>query len=397
MGAPSHALSLARKHLVDVTMFWSAASGGVRSYLLAKRAWMARNPGWRHTIVTPMADEPDMAVVPSVPLPRSGGYRLPLRRGVAAEVIAGQNPDLIEAGDPYVLAWAAQDAARRLEVPAVAFCHSNLQTVADGLLPRAIAPLLKPLSGSALRAYLRHVYAGFDLVLAPSEAMCQRLLDLGLTHVERQPLGVDCHTFHPCRRDLAWRRSLGLPAYTRLLVYAGRFAPEKNLQLLADAVRRLGPGYALLLLGSGPARPAGPQVIVRPFERSRAELARVLASADAFVHAGDQETFGLGVLEAMACGTPVVARAAEGLAELVDDRVGLGVHCAKADEFADAITALFDGERAARSHAARRRAESYDWDCVFPSLFTRYRRLLRREAPGPSASGLPTAMPSPLV
>src|SRR5690606_9232442 len=209
---------------------------------------------------------------------------------------------------------------------------------------------------------------------------CQHLFDLGLDNVERQPLGVDCRTFHPGRRDLGWRRSLGLPAYTRLLVYAGRFAPEKNLPLLADAVRRLGPGYALLLVGAGPAAIAGPQVIVRPFERSRAGLARVLASADAFVHAGDQETFGLGVLEAMACGTPVVARAAEGLAELVDDRVGLGVHGPGPRAFAEGVHALFDSERAARSHAARRRAGGYDWDAVFAQLFARYRRLLGRRA-----------------
>ena len=51
----------------------------------------------------------------------------------------------------------------------------------------------------------------------------------------------------------------------------------------------------------------------------------MLASADAFVHAGDQETFGLSVLEAMACGTPAVVRDAEGLGELAGGGAAVAV------------------------------------------------------------------------
>ncbi|MEO7010211.1 MAG: hypothetical protein ABI156_13765, partial [Caldimonas sp.] len=103
-------------HMVDATMFWSPTGGGVRRYLQTKQAWLARQPGWRHTIAVPLADDAGadegIAIVgdhaggaaivglPSIPLPRSGGYRLPLRRRAIADRLVALAPDLIEAGDP---------------------------------------------------------------------------------------------------------------------------------------------------------------------------------------------------------------------------------------------------------------------------------------------------------
>src|SRR4249919_1726688 len=115
-------------HIVDATMFWSATGGGVRRYLLTKHDWLARRAGWRHTLAVPGSDGTvaGQARLPSLPLPGSGGYRLPLRRGAIARVLRELRPDLIEAGDPFRVAWGALDAARALAIPAVATCHSNL-------------------------------------------------------------------------------------------------------------------------------------------------------------------------------------------------------------------------------------------------------------------------------
>ncbi len=364
-------------HVVDATMFWSATGGGVRRYLQAKSRWMAQQRGWRHTIAAPAESDPAVQPLPALPMPGSGGYRLPWQRRALTDRLAALSPDLIEAGDPYRLAWAALDAGQRCGVPVVAFCHSNLERLAATL---AGARLARAAAATA-RRYAAHLYSRFDLVLAPSQAMRQHLLDWGVPRVVHQPLGVDTRMFHPLRADPAWRASLHLPHGTRLLVYAGRFAPEKNLDVLAAAVDRLGPRYRLLALGAGPTPPpAGRRVIVQPFVGDGTRLAAMLASADAFVHAGNQETFGLAALEAMACGTPVVGCAAEGLAELVDEEVGMPVHGGDADAFADAITALFARDRIARAMAARRRAEAHDWRRVLPALVGHYTGLLRRGA-----------------
>lgn len=357
-------------HLLDATMFWNP-SGGVRRYVSAKRDWLQRHTACRHTVATPTPDADGGAAlrVPALPLPGSGGaYRLPWQRGACARLLRDARPDLIESADPYRLAWATLDAARALGIPAVAFCHSNLEQM-GGLAAGAAGRL-------AGRHYAARLYRRFDLVLAPSRAMVGHLHDWGVEGAVHQPLGVDCGIFHPARREAGLRDRLGLPPDTRLLVFAGRFAPEKRLQTLADAVDRLGDGYRLLAIGAGPTPPRGDRVVLLPPIRDPAALAGVLAASDVFVHAGAQETFGLSVLEAMACGLPVVARAAEGLAELVGPGVGRGVANDSAAAFADAIAEVFDAGAARLGRAARQRAKAQAWDRVLPPLWRRYRQLL---------------------
>lgn len=361
-----------RVHLIDATMFWST-SGGVRRYITAKRRWLQRHTAWRHTVATPLPDAPQCLRVPSLPLPGSGGaYRLAWRRDASARRLCGAAPDLIEAADPYRLAWASLDAARERHIPAVAFCHSNLERMAalatGGHWSSAVC--------RAAQRYAEHLYDQFDLVLAPSRAMRDHLADWGVAHAIHQPLGVDSSLFHPARRSARWRSRLDLPAGTRLLVYAGRFAPEKNLALLAAAVRRLGPRYWLLAVGSGPAPPSGERVITVAPLHEPAALATVLASADLFVHGGTQETFGLSVLEAMACGTPVVCSASEGLAESVDASVGCGVLDNSIENFAEAISATVERGLHELGAAARRRAEAFDWNIVLRALWQHYGRAL---------------------
>ena len=312
--------------------------------------------------------------MPSLPLPGSGGaYRLAWRRSASARLLCQARPDLIESADPYTLAWSTLDAAETLDVPSIAFCHSNLErmaALAAGRFGRMAAM-------RAARRYAAHLYRRFDLVLAPSAAMRGHLHDWGVDAAVHQPLGVDTRTFAPERGDRRWRTETGLPADARVLVYAGRFAPEKNLLTLTAAVQRLGARYWLVAIGSGPAMPSGDRVIVLPPVHHAKHLARALASADVFVHAGDQETFGLSVLEALACGLPVVGRAAEGLAEQLDDTVGRAVDSDRPEAFAEAIADLLDRDLQPLREAARNRALASDWEQVVPMLWQKYRQLLQ--------------------
>jgi alpha-1,6-mannosyltransferase len=115
-----------------------------------------------------------------------------------------------------------------------------------------------------------------------------------------------------------------------------------------------------------------------PYEGDAHQLAAAMASADAFVHAGDQETFGLVALEAMASGVPVVACAVGGLGELVNDAVGHAVPHCRAGDFADALQALAQRDPVVLAHAARRHALRYDWHAVLPQLVARYQALAGR-------------------
>lgn len=361
-------------HLADVTMFWAAESGGVKRYLRAKHDFL-RDTRWRHTLVVPgTADDAsnEVAVVPGVPLPMSAGYRVPLRCGPAERALCALSPDLIEAGDPYWLAWAALHAGTRLHVPVVAFCHSDL--------PAFFRRLGGPPAELAAAAYARNLYPHFDTVFVPSRYIAQKVADLGVQRIELQPLGVDTRLFHPARRSLRWREQLGLPRDARVLLYVGRYAPEKNLHVLCDAVDRLDDGSVLITIGSGPTPPRGKHVRALPYEGDAQQLAAAMASADVFVHAGDQETFGLVALEAMASGVPVVTCSAGGLAELVHETVGYAVPHCRADDFAQALRALRQRDPVALAHAARRHAMQYDWRTVLPQLQHRYLTLLGQQA-----------------
>ena len=372
-------------HFVDITMFYAAQGGGVSTYVNAKARWFAsHHAGIRHTIFSPnphanqCAAHASVQPIPAVALPGIHGYRMPLSVGGAARRLMAARPDLVEAGDAGHCAWAALRLQQQRGVPAVAFYHSDLPSLLQRRLGRAAAGMA--------RRYLSCLYRQFDLVLAPSRLMVRRLGELGIDNALHQPLGIDSTVFHPQRRGPALRRQLGLAPGTRLLVYAGRFTAEKKLGLLFDAVHRLGPPYHLLLIGTGALVPGSRQITHLPFKRDQRQLAHLLASCDMLVHPGDCETFGLIVLEAMACALPVVASDGGGVAELVDSDSGILARPDSAASLAEAIAAMYEGDLAGMgAHARRRAQEQYDWQRVLPQLLERYGAVLvGRQPPLPA-------------
>ncbi|HLJ38139.1 MAG TPA: glycosyltransferase [Steroidobacteraceae bacterium] len=361
-------------HVVDTTLFYSPTSGGVKRYLNAKHAWLTAHTSWEHTIVVPGPDlcveRGGLCTLPGYPVPGTFNYRLPLNVRRWTRLLAELEPSVIEAGDAFHPGWCAWRVAQRRGIPIAGFYHSNLPQIMGR---RFLGGVTEP----ALRRYLRSLYARFDVVFAPSRVMCDYLGTLGVHHTLHQPLGVDVEVFHPRRRTLALRERLGLPPETRLLVYAGRFAEEKNLPLLLQAFARLGRPYHLLLIGgSRAARPAH-NVTMLPYRGDSLELASWVASADALVHAGSRETFGLVTLEAMACGRPVVVARAGAFPELVDESVGMLAEPESVDSMAGAIAALYERDveslgAAARAHVLRH----FTWDRAFQSQTAAYSALI---------------------
>jgi len=365
-------------HIVDTTMFFCPRSGGVKRYLLAKHSWLQQHQRGnrkilKHTLLVP-APQPaadDVVACRTLAIPLIDGYRFPLSITGWRDALLRLAPDLIEAADPYVPLIAARAAGQRLGVPVVAFFHSDLSRMLSQRVGKWIAPIA--------RRYLRTLYRGVDLVLAPSHVMLETLRESGITNTALQPLGVDTQIFNPERKDSQLRSQLGLPTNTRLLIYAGRFAREKNLPLLLQAVERLGAPYHLLLVGGERDQRLSRHATILSYEAQATDLARVMASCDVFVHAGDQETFGLVALEAMAAGLPVVAANHGGLAELVSDREGATVQQLIARDYCEAITQLFERDIATIGTAARERVmRNYSWDSAFRQLMMRYSHVVAK-------------------
>ncbi|HCE07680.1 MAG TPA: hypothetical protein DIT28_02340 [Oxalobacteraceae bacterium] len=354
-------------------MFYAAQGGGVSTYLNAKMRWLTRQSGIQHTIISPSVPSSNSALsvlsLPSFSLPGVPRYRFPQSVGAAAHLLRTLQPDLIEIGDAGPCAWAALKAKRALRVPVVATYHSDLPQLIESRFGSAVSQLA--------RKYLVQLYRRCDMLLAPSNMMVQQLAMMGLPDAIHQPLGIDSTVFCPQHYDSTLREQLGIPRDSRLLIYAGRFTREKKLDVLIDAVSRLGPPYHLLLVGDGAVLPRTSQTTFIEFVRSARSLARLLASCDVLVHPGDCETFGLIVLEAMACGLPVVGTSAGGVAELVDDSTGILVTPNCAASLSEGIEAIFQNDLAVMGANARNKACSrYDWDRIMPQLLHRYASVL---------------------
>jgi len=300
-------------------------------------------------------------------------------------VLERLEPTLIEAGDAFHPGWCAASVARRRAIPLVGFYHSNVPQI----IGRRFRSIERP-----VRRYLRSLYDRFDVVLAPSRVMCEYLGALGVRHAVHQPLGVDPEIFHPRRGKLDLRARLHLSPGTRVLAYAGRFAEEKNLPVLFEAFAQLGERYHLLLVGGHRrARPAH-NVTMVPYRRDSVELASWIASADALVHAGTKETFGLVVLEAMACGRPVIVARAGAFPELVDESVGMLAEPDSAAGMAAAIAALYQRDLAAVGAAARARVlKQFTWDRTFRQQIDTYAALIGARRPVVEAGALNVAAP----
>jgi alpha-1,6-mannosyltransferase len=361
-----------KRHIIDTTLFFAPRCGGVRRYLLAKRRYLANRADVRHTIVVPgpvdALFEPGVVTVRSPGIPFGRGYRVPIGMKRWRDTLVRLHPDIIEAGDPYHVSWAALAAAECAAVPSVAFVHSDLSMV--------LANRCGGLIGRSAEVYLRSLYGRFDLVMAPSAVTAARLREAGVKRVVVQPLGVDENIFHPARRNPRLREHLGLAPETRLLIFAGRMSREKRIPVLCRAVEEMGAPYHLLLVGGAVNRRVSRRVTMLAFEHDSTRLASLIASADALVHAGGTETFGLVVVEAMACGRPVVGVRGGAVPELVTADVGVLADPGGAQSLKEAIAALYSSNIESMGVNARAKVERhYTWHNTVDQQLQCYARL----------------------
>jgi alpha-1,6-mannosyltransferase len=375
--------------IVDVCAFYSPRGGGVKTYVGQKLA-IAKRMGQDITILAPGDQDAVVEFGPCARIQTIASPRFPLDRKywyfnderVLHAALDALAPDFVEASSPWrsplmVANW-------RPEIPKALIMH------ADPLSAYAYRWLEPLVSREAIDRrfvrywdHLRQLGRLYDSVVCASEDLALRMKAGGVGNVVTIPMGVEAQRFSTGKRNGDLRASLlaqcGLNPDATLLVAAGRLAPEKRLPMLVEAVTIAGRHrqVGLAIFGEGRdhtniLRSIGGNPHIRLFhpERDRERFASVLASADAFLHGCEAETFCMTAAEANASGIPVIVPDRGGAADFARGDGGLSYRAADHADLVRAILTLPDSF-AARSTGGKARA-MHDH---FAALFAIYQNL----------------------
>lgn len=314
--------------------------------------------------------------VPSVPLPGYPSFRLGLPSPATRRALVAHGTEVVHLASPVALgAWGAR-VARAEHLPMVAVYQTDLPSYAR-------AYRLGRVTEAFAWHWLRDIHNTAGRTLAPSSLTAAELVAHGLERIWLWGRGIDTDRFHPSLRDARLRAQLA-PDGEVIVGYVGRLAIEKRVDLLT-AVAAL-PGVKLAVTGGGPMeeelRAALPTAAFLGTRRG-ADLARIYASLDVFVHTGPFETFGQTIQEAAASGLPVVAPASGGPLDLVDDGgTGYLVPPGDPDALGAAVGALAGDAalRATLGAAARRRVLGRTWSALTDELLGHYAAVATADA-----------------
>lgn len=391
---------------LHLTNAWHSQSGGIATFY---RELIAAAPAHDRqvTLVVPAGEDGFEQVnthariwrlrSPRAPFNRHYRLILPHRYLVPStrlqRILREEQPDLIEITDKYSLPYLA--GLIRREWLRTGGPRPVLVGLSCERMDENVAAYLSP--GAHARAfaawYMKWIYfAQFDHHIAVSNHTAAELRAAARSHLVRRgvwvmPMGTDVRTFSPALRDEALREQLlslaGGHRGSRLLVYAGRLAPEKNLLLLAETLAaRRGEDWRLVIAGTGiaarqlrDALEPGRFALLGHIE-DRARLAALLASCDVFVHPNPREPFGIAPLEAMASGLPLVAPDQGGVTTYADPSVA-SLAPPDAASFAAAVRLALrqPPEKTARALA---RARQFAWPAVIARYFELYEEIHAR-------------------
>lgn len=353
--------------IVHVANAYTPRSGGIRTTVHALGHGY-RRAGHEFVLVVPgpRAGDEDLpwgrrVTIPGPRVPGSGGYRVLADPRRVRATLDTLDPDRLEVSDRLTLRGLGRWASAA-GVPSILIAHERV----DGVL-RAFTPLGARAAQLAADRHNETTADRFDRVVTTTAFAAQEFarIEVPTDHV---PLGVDLEQFRPATRA----PTDGVP----LLVLCSRLSREKRPDLAIEALRVLHRGgfpARLVIAGSGPLtaslrrRARGLSVELVGHLADRAAVADLLGSADVVLAPGPVETFGLAALEALACGTPVVAASTSAVAELVTGGAGRRAR-PEPPALAAAIAALMAVPKEQRRKAARARAELFPWSRTTDTL-----------------------------
>jgi alpha-1,6-mannosyltransferase len=380
--------------IVDVSAFYSPLGGGVRTYVEAKLRAAVRfgheviviAPGARDQVIR-RGPGALLVTIPAPTLPFDRRYRYFDDEQLLHRTLDAWQPDHVEASSPWSSATMVgrwQGAATRSLVmhadPLAAYAYRWL----GGLAPMAA---IDRWFGRFWR-HLRGLSHMFDTVVCANAELAGRLAAGGIANAETIRMGVEPGLFSPSLRSPELRaaalEALGLDPHGLLLLGIGRFSAEKRWEIVLRAAGECGRKLpvGLLLVGDGRRRQKLEMtaaqyrnVEVLPAITDRAELAALLASADALVHGCEAETFCLVAAEARASGIPLIVPDRGAAVDQLVEGAGTTYAAGRQQSLEKAIARFINRGPELQRAAAVRASRLRTMEEHFAELFARYEAL----------------------
>ena len=355
-----------------------------------------RRRGHRVLVVAPEfpgtpAGEEDVIRIPAIQQFNGSDFsvRLPIP-GYLDSKLKTFHPDVVHSHHPFLIGDSALRIAIQHKVPLV-FTHHTMYEEYTHYVP-GDSPGLKRFVVSLSTGYANLC----DLVIAPSQSVAEELSRRGVRRPIRSiPTGVDTRALG--RGDGAgFRRRHGIMENQLVVGHAGRLAPEKNLEFLAQSVAgflKSRDGARLMVVGCGPSETAIRSIFAQAGLENRLDcvgrqmgqdLIDAYHAMDVFAFASKSETQGMVVVEAMAAGLPVVALDAPGVREVVSDGVnGRLLPEESMESFARALSELASLPKPRRTlmrEAALQTAKSFSMDVCAERMLEVYEGLIGERA-----------------
>jgi len=311
-------------------------------------------------------DKPAVILVPGLPIPGYQGlhFGLPSRKRLLS-IWRDVRPDVIYVATEGPLGRSVISAAEQLEIPVISGFHTNFQNYMRyyrlGFVRRKVLE------------YLRNFHNRSLATLVPNPAMQVELQQAGFRNVQVLTRGVDCSLFMPQRRQESIRCGWGAKQTDLVILYVGRLAAEKNIDLFIRsyrAMRKMNANVKAVVVGDGPLYKQlvrqNPDVVFCGMQRGR-RLAALYASADMFLFPSLTETFGNVTLEAMASGLVVLAYDyAAARQHIRNGENGFTISCGDETGYINAARNLVadDKKLAMVRSRARIHVEAHDWSGI---------------------------------
>ncbi len=249
---------------------------------------------------------PEITLVAGLPVPGYRGIHIGLPAwGRLQRLWHKDKPDVIYIATEGPLGWSALRIARKFGIPVLSGFHTNFQNYARHYGATALRHVIL--------AYLKYFHNRTAGTMVPNQKLADTLTTAGFENVSILARGVDSRLFSPQRRCQQLRRAWGAHATDPVILYVGRVAAEKNIQLAIESFYRARQEHRnlrMVIVGDGPLytplQRDNPSVIFCGIHTGK-ELAKYYASADIFAFPSETETFGNVTLEAMASGLQVIA------------------------------------------------------------------------------------------